>query len=100
MPHQHLQGFDHVSKLSDDKRLTMHRDVTLFQYLTTLSFKDPRKNRPFENVVGKEENAGNQHFLLFPQCFLFYGRQKFSSELNLCCRLLMPSICYVQNSVV
>ena len=25
---------------------------------------------PFENIVGKGENAGNQHFLLFPQCFL------------------------------
>ena len=23
----------------------------------------------FLNVVGKEENAGYQHFLLFPQCF-------------------------------
>ena len=22
-----------------------------------------------ENIVGKEENAGNHHFLLFPQCF-------------------------------
>ena len=22
-----------------------------------------------ENIVGKAENAGNQHFLLFPQCF-------------------------------
>ena len=22
-----------------------------------------------ENIVGKEENAGHQHFLLFPQCF-------------------------------
>ena len=22
-----------------------------------------------ENTVGKGENAGNQHFLLFPQCF-------------------------------
>ena len=22
-----------------------------------------------ENIPGKEENAGNQHFLLFPQCF-------------------------------
>ena len=21
-----------------------------------------------ENIVGKKENAGNQHFLLFPQC--------------------------------
>ena len=24
----------------------------------------------FENFVRKGENAGNQHFLLFPQCFL------------------------------
>ena len=22
-----------------------------------------------ENIVGKRENAGNQHFLLFPRCF-------------------------------
>ena len=22
----------------------------------------------FENIVRKAENAGNQHFLLFPQC--------------------------------
>ena len=22
-----------------------------------------------ENIVGKGENAGNQHFLIFPQCF-------------------------------
>ena len=22
-----------------------------------------------ENIVGKDENAGNQYFLLFPQCF-------------------------------
>ena len=22
-----------------------------------------------ENIVGKRENGGNQHFLLFPQCF-------------------------------
>ena len=28
-----------------------------------------------ENIVGKGENAGNQHFLLFLQCFLpFHGR--------------------------
>ena len=25
--------------------------------------------RRVENIVGKGENAGNQHFLLFPQCF-------------------------------
>ena len=26
--------------------------------------------KPFKNIVGKGENAGDQHFLLFPQCFL------------------------------
>ena len=31
-----------------------------------------------ENIVGKAENAGYQHFLLFPQCFqkLFCGAMK------------------------
>ena len=32
--------------------------------------------KPFKNIVGKEEIAGNQQFLLFPQCFLPYQRQK------------------------
>ena len=27
------------------------------------------KKNSSEDIVGKEENAGNQHFLLFPQCF-------------------------------
>ena len=26
--------------------------------------------KSFEKIVGKGENAGNQHFLFFPQCFL------------------------------
>ena len=34
-------------------------------------------DKPFENVVGKGESAGNQHFLLLPQCFLsFLGKKK------------------------
>ena len=32
----------------------------------------------WENTVGKEENAGNQHFLLFPQYFLPYHKEKSS----------------------
>ena len=47
---------------------------------------------PFENIVGKDENAGNQHFLHFPQCFqhfsyiYFYHMQMLSiwSSPNLC----------------
>ena len=43
-----------------------------------------------KNIVGKGENAGNQHFLLFPQCFLSSDRlvavmnyQQFSSQILL-----------------
>ena len=53
--------------------------------LTTL------KKRAFENIVGKEENACDQHFLLFP-CFLLYQRCKSSFELLKNCRLPMLSI--------
>ena len=35
------------------------------RHLTTL------KEIAFETIVGQGENAGNQHFLLLPQCFLF-----------------------------
>ena len=28
---------------------------------------DTLEEKPFEHIVGKEENAGNQHFLLFPK---------------------------------
>ena len=50
------------------------------------------RKKPFENIVGKGENAGNQHFLLFPQRFLLYQRQKSPFELHLFCRLQMLSI--------
>ena len=29
-----------------------------------------------ENIVGKGENAGNQQFLLFPQCFQRVGQSQ------------------------
>ena len=32
-----------------------------------------------ENIVGKGENAGSQHFFLFPQCFL---KASFSGSLK------------------
>ena len=40
-----------------------------FRFLTTLNMK------ALENTAGKGENAGNQHFLLFPQCFILYQRK-------------------------
>ena len=30
--------------------------------------------KPFENIVGKGENAVHQHFLLFPKCFLLLSK--------------------------
>ena len=27
------------------------------------------REEAFENILGKGENAGNQHFLIFPKCF-------------------------------
>ena len=42
---------------------------------------------PFENIEGKRENAGNQHFLLFPQYFLTFQRQSLLFEPHLICYL-------------
>ena len=42
--------------------------LTLIHFThTILDFDDPREE-PFENIVGKGENAGGQQFLLIP-CF-------------------------------
>ena len=40
--------------------------IWLLASLTTL------RTRAFENIVRKGENVGNDHFLLFPLCFLLY----------------------------
>ena len=37
-----------------------------------------------ENIVGKGENAGYQHFLLFPQCFLLRTKSVTKKEINKC----------------
>ena len=44
--------------------------IIRFRLLMTL------KKKALENTVGKGENAGNQHFLLFPKCFLLYQGEK------------------------
>ena len=43
--------------------------TTLFQLLMTL------RKEAFENILGKGENAGNQHFLFFPKYFLSFPKQ-------------------------
>ena len=59
--------------------------TTKSRFLTTL------RNRPLENIVGKGENAGNQHFLLFPQCFLPFPKRILTFQPNLICLLQMLS---------
>ena len=48
------------------RSLTLYQPFLLF---TTV------KQRTFEKIVGKGENAGNQHFLHFQQCFLPFPNQ-------------------------
>ena len=41
----------------------------------TMTIFDALEEKPSVNIVRKEENAGNQHFILFLQCFLSYETQ-------------------------
>ena len=45
-----------------------------------------------EIIVAKGENAGYQHFLLFPQCFLPFPKQTLTFYTHLNCRLQVLSI--------
>ena len=45
-------------------------DSTL--YHTIPGFFSTQRKKPSENTVGKGENAGNLHIVLFPQCFLLF----------------------------
>ena len=62
----------HFSKMRMHKNCVRNYELftTKSRLLTTLWGK------AFKNIVGKRENAGKQHFLLFLQCFnVFYLSQ-------------------------
>ena len=42
-----------------------------------------QNEKPFKSFMGKGENADNQHFLLFLQCFVLYLENKSSFESTL-----------------
>ena len=45
----------------------VHQNAALFgNWLTQSRLLTTLKEKAFENIVGRGENAGNQHFLLFP----------------------------------
>ena len=52
----------------------------------------PMDKKAFENILGKGENAGSQHFHLFTQCFLIYLKQISIFQSHSFCCLQMFSI--------
>ena len=46
------------------------------------------RQNAFENIMGKEENAGNQHFLLFPKYFLLFKK---NPNFNFWITFILPS---------
>ena len=62
------------------------------------------RKKSFKNIVRKGENAGNQHFVLFPQSFLPFPKKISLFESHLFCRLQMlsfltsPKFCHLVKS--
>ena len=48
--------------------------AVLTHYYTIPTFNTLKKKKAFQNIVGKGENGGNQHCLLFPEFFLLFFR--------------------------
>ena len=51
-------SFSKQLKFPDFRHLSHYHTMTIF---------DALEKKTFENIVGKEENAGNQHFFLLSQ---------------------------------
>ena len=72
-------------------KLAVLQYVGLTLYHTIPTLNDPKK-KPFENIVVKGENAGNQHFRLFTQYFLPISKSVSDFKLHLFCPLERLSI--------
>ena len=81
-------------------RLNLEYFMHLTLYHTIHTFNDLEKEfKSFENM-GKGENGGNQHFPIFPQCFLPFPKQVSIFQSHLFCHLQMLSILASINFVV
>ena len=67
------------------------RHLTLYHKMPNFNDSE-KKKKTYQNIMGKGENAGNQHFLLFPPCFLPFSKEISIFQSNLFCRLQMLSI--------
>ena len=61
------------------KGITIHHTILTFDRLEKEAF--------LKTLCEKGENAGNQHFLLFPQCFLPFLKQTLIFQSRLFCHL-------------
>ena len=61
-------------------RFVQIKNIYRVQFNSTTQLLTTLRKKAFENIVGKGENAGYQPFLLFPQCFLPYLREKLSFQ--------------------
>ena len=50
-------------------RTTIVQTTRNLKHLQMTNVSEKNVLRRIENIFGTEENAGYQHFLLFPQCF-------------------------------
>ena len=74
--YQSHKGVYHAPLSSEIHAHPPNRELLSFNSFTTQSgLLTTLYKNPFENIVGKEENAGAQHFLLLPQCFLHFLQQ-------------------------
>ena len=67
LPNDTILDWSKLKAFADDKINVLKKMIFVFDRV--------------ENIAGKGENAGNQHFLLFPQCFLHVHRHSSSFQL-------------------
>ena len=68
--------------------VVLEKRLTLYQ--TILTFNDTeKKKKSSEHIVGKGENIGKQHFLLFPTLFSTHSKRNFCFYITLLCHLQM-----------
>ena len=57
--------------LDQSKIVSFGQEITLYHTMLTFDAHEEKPfEKPFENILGKGENAANQYSLLFTQCFL------------------------------
>ena len=77
MNRSHSLHLDQTSKFLGDSTVKeiIRSTIRLKLFITQSRLLTTLRKKPFETIVGRGENAGNQHFLLFPQCFLPFPKQ-------------------------